>query len=326
MTGMSLSSLYYRLIRLSVRLIRDPRRLEGLSDSLSRIRHRFSKGSSALYKAHLRRIFPDATERRLDEILSGYWKMHERNLTGLFRLTEEEPSEALKRVSWSGRELLDLAEAEGRGALLLVPHYGDERGLHVIMGMAGYRVHVITSRYSDMSPYCRKSRLAPGEKYNEMHFPDENPRWMYRILEQGGIIHYGSTAYGGPSGTWTTAFGVPVLLPSAPWKLWKRTGCAVLGAYCTQTPGMGWEICFQKLDTPGNSRDFAGMTARAAEEAARRTPEQYEWKNLAIRHRETNTIVRTGSVPSEERLLEDASLPADSDPSIIHPEAACSGP
>lgn len=326
MTNISLSSLYYRLIRISVRIIGNPARIERLSGLMSRVRHRLSGSTSALYRSHLERIFTDLDEKELDDILADYWKTHERNLLGLFYLAREEPAGVLKRVTWKGREVLDQAVGRGRGVLLLVPHYGDERGLHVMLGMAGYTVHVVTSRYTDMPLYCRRSRLAPGEKWNVMHFPDENPRWMYRTLEQGGIIHYGSTAYGGPGGTWITAFGVPVLVPSAPWKLWRRTGCDVLAAHCTHTPGMGWEINFRKLETPGDRRAFAAVSGTAAEETARLHPGQYEWKNLAIRHRETNTIVRTGSIPAEERELEEAALPEDSDPAVIHPEAACSGP
>ncbi len=326
MAGISLSSLYYRLIRISVRFIGNPARIEGLSGLMSRVRLRLSANASSLYMAHISRVFPSLEENELNELIAQYWKTHERNLLGLFYLAGEEPAEVLKRVTWNGRDLLDQAVQRGRGVLLLVPHYGDERGLHVILGMAGYTVHVVTSRYSDMPLYCRRSRLAPGEKWNEMHFPDENPRWMYRTLEQGGIIHYGSTAYGGPGGTWITAFGVPVLVPSAPWKLWRRTGCEVLAAHCTHTREMGWEINFRKLETPEDRRDFAQVSGAAAEETARQHPGQYEWKNLAIRHRETNTMVRTGIIPVEERELEEAALPEDSDPEIIHPEAACSGP
>jgi len=290
---------------------------------ISRVRCKFSKGPSSLYRLHLSRVFPQLGNAELDELIACYWKTHERNLLGLFYLAGKKPNEVLGRVSWKGRDILERSIKRGRGVLLLVPHYGDERGLHVIMGMAGYKVHVITSRYTDMPPFCRQSRLAPGEKWNVMHFPDESPRWMYSTLEQGGIVHYGSTAYGGPGGTWITSFGVPVLVPSAPWKLWRRTGCVVLGAYCTQTADMGWELSFRMLDTPDDRREFAYVAGTAAEEAARLSPGQYEWKNLAIRHRETNTIIRTGVIPVNESELEKAAIPEDSDPMIIHPEEVC---
>ncbi len=323
---LSPSSLYYRFLKLLVALSGRPASLEWSSRRLSSLRMAASGNATGLYRLHLKRVFPAKSEEDLDNVLKEYWKTHERNLFSLFLLDREDPSSAIERVSWRDPELLEEARERGSGVLLLVPHYGDERGLHVLLGMHGRRVHVISSRYLDMSPFCRRSRLAPGLRYNEMHFPDENPRWMYRALQENGIIHYGSTAYGGPGGTWTSGFGVPVLVPSAPWKLWKRTGCSVLFAWCTQIQGMGWEIGFRELETPGDPVEFAGVFTAAAEDLARTNPGQYEWKNLAIRHRETNAIVRTGRIPRSEDELESLAVPRDSDPGRIAPEAALRGP
>lgn len=310
---------------MAVKILRNPPALQRFTDIAAGMRHRMSSGSSSLYEEHLRRVFPHSDEPFIKNTLSTYWKTHERNLLALFFLADRKKNDVLERVAWRNRDLLDKAVERGMGVLLLVPHYGDERGLHVILGMAGYTVHVVTSRYSDMPVYCRKCRLAPGEKWNIMHFPDENPRWMYRTLQAGGIIHYGSTAYGGPGGTWISSFGVPVLVPSAPWKLWKRTGCSVLQASCSHTPGMGWEISLRNLSTPADRKEFAAAAGAAAEELARSNPGQYEWKNLAIRHRESNTIARIGRIPVDERELEQAALPEDGNPETIHLETAFPG-
>lgn len=322
MSGITLSSIYYRLLFICVKIFRDPASLDRLSTAVSRVRFRLSKRSSALYMDHLRRVFPGSSNRWFEETIQGYWRTHERNLFSLFRIMKESPASILAGVTWNGRDLLDESLAGGRGVLLLVPHFGDERGLHVLMGMAGYTIDVVTSRYTDMPLYCRKCRLAPGERWNRMHFPDENPRWMYRTLQEGGIIHYGSTAYGGPGGTWITSFGVPILVPSAPWKLRRRTGCEVILASAAQMPDLAWKISFRKLDLPEGRTEFAYAVNIATEELAKSNPKQYEWKNLAIRHRETNTIIRTGGIPADERHLEEAAIPADSDPNSIHPESA----
>lgn len=309
-----------------VRMFRNPETLDKFSRRVSGVRYRLSGKSNSLFGAHLERVFPNKDSQWINRTLSDYWQTHQRNLFNLFLINRENPATILSRVSWSGRNVLDKGLKKGNGVLLLVPHFGDERGLHVLMGMAGYSVDVVTSRYTDMPPYCRRCRLAPGERWNRMHFPDENPRWMYRTLQQGGVIHYGSTAYGGPGGTWITSFGVPVLVPSAPWKLTKRTGCDVILASCAQTPGMGWKLSFRELELPEDSIGFARGVDCATMELALSNPGQYEWKNLAIRHRETNTILRTGRIPVNERELEEAAIPKDSDPYTINPEAACSQP
>jgi KDO2-lipid IV(A) lauroyltransferase len=321
-----LSSAYYRFLSFSVMVFRNPVALERFAFAISRLRGIVSSGRNSLFTGHLKRLFPEKSDAWIKEILDGYWRVHERNLFALFYLMRKEPGDILKRVSWEGRDILDRALQRGKGVLLLVPHFGDERSLHVLLGMAGYPVHVITSRYTDMPAYAGMCRLAVGNRWNTLHFPDENPRWMYSVLQNNGILHYGSTAYGGPGGTWITNFGVRVLVPSAPWKIRRRTGCAVLFARCAHTPGMGFSLNFAEPDLPEDKTGFALKAGDEAEKMARELPAQYEWKNLAIRHRETGTIIRTGIIPSDERELEMMAIPEDSDPGIIHQAEACSEP
>jgi len=318
-----LSSFYYRLISISVKVFRNPEALEVLSAGVSRVRGLFATGRNALFTAHLSRIFPGTSRRWIKNTLDCYWRVHERNLFALFYLMQRKPEHVLRRVTWTGREILDRALQRGKGVLLLVPHFGDERSLHVLLGMAGYQVHVITSRYTDMPAFAAGCRLAIGGRWNMMHFPDESPRWMYEVLQGKGLIHYGSTAYGGPGGNWIINFGVPVLVPSAPWKLHRRTGCSVLFASCAHTPGMGFNLTFSEMELPEEQTAFAQKIGDEAENLARKLPGQYEWKNLVIRHRETGTMVRTRRIPVAERELEEAAIPADSDPGTIHPIEAC---
>ena len=319
MRGSGLSSLYYRFIAMSVKLTVRGSRVELISNMVSSLRGALSSSRNNLYNDHLRRIFPDRNEVWRNNVLSGYWRAHERNLFALFYLRNKIYADLEQNISWDGREYLDEAVTKGKGVLLLVPHFGDERSLHVILGMEGYPVDVITSRYTDMPLYARECRLGIGKKWNTLHFPDENPRWMYRTLQGGRIIHYASTAYGGPGGSWITNFGVPVLVPSAPWKLWKRTGCQIILASCQQTPDMGFSLRFTPVDPPDDQTGFAETIGQATEKLADDYPSQYEWKNLLIRHRETNTIARIGRIPADERELERLAEHDDADPSKVLP-------
>ena len=319
MRASGLSSLYYRFIAILVKLACTGRRVERISNMVSALRGALSSSRNNLYNEHLKRIFSDRDEIWRKGVLSSYWRVHERNLFALFYLKSKVYADLEDNISWSGREHLDQAIALGKGVLLLVPHFGDERSLHVILGMEGYPVDVITSRYIDMPQYARDCRLGIGRKWNNLHFPDENPRWMYRTLQAGRVIHYASTAYGGPGGTWINNFEVPVLVPSAPWKLWKRTGCQIILASCSQTPGMGFSLRFTPIDPPEDRIAFSEVIGKATEKLASKYPSQYEWKNLLIRHRETNTIARIGRIPSDERELEQLAEYADADPSRVLP-------
>ena len=317
MKASALSSLYYRLIALAVILASSGKKVEQISNFVSALRDRVSSSRNNLYIDHLKRIFPDKDQTWRNGVLAGYWRVHERNLFALFFLKRKIYSDIADSVTWTGRKHLDSALEAGKGVLLLVPHFGDERSLHVILGMEGYPVDVITSRYTDMPKYARECRLGIGRKWNTLHFPDENPRWMYRTLEGGRIIHYASTAYGGPGGTWIESFGVPALVPSAPWKLWKRTGCSVILASCEQTPGMGFHLKFCPIDPPDDRVEFANTVGHATEKLASEYPSQYEWKNLLIRHRESNTIARIGKIPADEHELEKLAEYADAEPSRV---------
>ncbi|PIE51174.1 hypothetical protein CSA37_12960 [Candidatus Fermentibacteria bacterium] len=314
-----LSELYYRFISLTTVLFSNPAAIENISKFIALFRVKASRRRFEIYREHLRRIFPNRTEKWYSDLLKSNWMVHERNLFAVFHSLRRKPGELLQLTEWgNGREELDRALNRGKGVLLLVPHFGDERNLHILMGIAGYDVHVMTSRYLDIPEYSRESRLRSGKQWNTLHFPDENPRWMYRVLQEGRILHYAPTAYGGPGGIWTQMFGVPVLVPSAPWKLQRRTGCAVFLAWCSHKPGMRYKISFCKLDLPEDQEGFTCAISHAIEELASMEPSQYEWKNLAIRHRETATIARLKYIPSDERILEKEAVLEDNNPLIIH--------
>lgn len=319
MNASALSSLYYRFISLSVKLAGKGSSIEKISSMVSSLRGAASSSRNGLYIDHLKRIFPEKDEAWRASVLSGYWRVHERNIFSLFYLKNKVYKDLKDSISWNGREQLENAIKAGNGVLLLVPHFGDERSLHVILGMEGYPVDVITSRYSDMPLYARECRLGIGRKWNNLHFPDENPRWMFRTLQEGRILHYASTAYGGPGGTWVTSFGVPVLVPSAPWKLRRRTGCKIVIASCEQTEDMGFNLSFTVVDPPADEIGFARTIAIETEKLAFQHPSQYEWKNLLIRHRESNTIARIRRIPENERELEKLAEYEDANPSKVLP-------
>lgn len=156
MGGAVFSVLYYRMVSVAVGLFRGPRWLRLLSGMLGKTRKRLSRNTNSLYELHLRRVFPGKGTEWYQAVLAKNWETHERNIFALFRMLREKPEKVLDRVSWKGKHHLDRALEGGKGVLLLVPHFGDERSLHVLLGMAGYQVHVITSRYADMPEYAGK--------------------------------------------------------------------------------------------------------------------------------------------------------------------------
>ncbi len=250
----------------------------------------------------------------MKRLIRDYWSRHNRHTVDLFHLERLTPDDLAAVVEWRGREHLDEALLRGSGTLLLVPHFGDERSMHILMGMAGYPVEVISSRYLGEGSIPRRARLAVGSRWNTLHFPDENPRWMYRALSGNRIIHYSPTAFGGPGGIWVNCFGVPDLIPATPWKLFRKTGCTVLFGACFVLPGMRFRIEFEPIALPDDAEGFTRAVMNRVERLGLEHPGQYDWKNLVIRHRESNTIARLGTIPASEEVLEQLAIPGDEDP------------
>ena len=272
---------------------------------------------NSVYLGHLSRVFPRKSPYRLRRLLKEYWRVHQRALLGLFysgRFTRENTPEI---VRWENRDILDEAVNEGKGVLLLVPHFGDERTLHILLAISGYSMHVISSRYSDAPRILREARLSVSRRWHHVAFPDEPLNWIYDAIDKGEIIQISPTGWGGKKGHWVESFGVPVLASSTPVRLAKSTGCRLLIAYNRALPGMKYKIAFHRFDPESLDVSGTGQLFREFEAIAKQYPEQYNWMNLVIRHRETNTIMRLGSIPPEESVVETAAIRTDWDPANI---------
>ena len=76
-------------------------------------------------------------------------------------------------------------------------------------------------------------------------------------------------------------------------------------------------ITFHRFDPESLDISGTGQLFARFESIAKQYPEQYNWMNLVIRHRETNTIARLGNIPKNESAVEMAAVHADWDPANI---------
>lgn len=319
-----LRSAYYALVSGLCR-VSGPGGSEPLAALLARMRHAFNGAGNRVYLGHLARVFPDRSRRELERILLGYWRVHQRSFLGLFHASHLDAGSLRERVEWSGREQLDDAISEGRGVVLAVPHFGDERTLHILLAIAGYPMHVISSRYPEASERVRRARLDVSMRWHHVGFPDENPAWIYRALRQGEVVQIAPTAWGGPRGHWVRSFGVPVLASSTPVRLAASTGCALVIGSNSVLAGSRYGVRLRRfhpgsLDREGTAEMFAEF-----QRLGEAWPEQYNWMNLVIRHRETNTIARLGGIPESETEVERAAVEADWDPASVRDYEEVSG-
>jgi Kdo2-lipid IVA lauroyltransferase/acyltransferase len=274
-------------------------------------------GRRNCYLGHLRRIFPSSTASWRRAVMRQYWITHQRAMIGLYRASTLDRPYLARRVTWTGREVLDEALAASRGVILAAPHFGDERTMHILLAIAGYPMHVISSSYEGAPEIVRKARLEASTRWHHVAFPDDNPRWMYRALESGEVVQIAPTAYGGPRGIWVESFGVPVLASSTAFRLAIATGAALVIALTHALPGLRYLIELRRFDPDPGSPAAPQDMFDAFTGIGREYPMQYNWMNLAIRHRETNTIARLGAIPADEHDLEREAREEDNLPSRI---------
>lgn len=312
---------YYRAVGAASALMRGRRGsviLIGILGILRSISSSIGNSSvNTLIDAHLQRIFPSRSDNWRYGVIRNYWKRHQSTMVALFNTARIQPADLEKYVEWRGRNLLDEALASNKGVMLLVPHFGDEKTLHILLAMSGYPMHLISSRYSDDPSFVRRAKLRVGQRWHHVGFPDENPGWMFRTLKSGDILHIAPTGYGGPKGTWVNSFGVRVLASSTAYRLNRSTGCKMLIAYNRILPGMRYRIELEPFEPETDGSDFTQRLYDRIEEKVFDFPEQYDWMLLLIRHRESNTISRLGYIPRDEKELERAVIPEDSDPATI---------
>lgn len=313
-------SLYYEAVRVLVRTWGSASP-ESLARTLALFRWAGDSdrlgGRRKQYLGHFERIFPESSPAWRRSVMRSYWVTHQRAMLGLYDAGRLGPRSLESRVTWVGRELLDEALSASRGVLLLVPHFGDERTLHILLAIAGYPMHVVSAAYEGQSDSTRRARLEASMKWHHVAFPGDNPRWMYDALSAGEVIQIAPTAYGGPRGIWVESFGVPVLASSTALRLQAAKGCRTLMAVNWALAGLRWRIEFREFAPDGDLVGSAQRLFDAITRLGREAPGQYNWMNLTIRHRETNTMARTGTIPTEERDLEATALPADAEPSRI---------
>jgi len=289
---------------------------EFIAGALARARSRSGGESNRarmnhLCIGHLNRIFPGRSQKDIEMIVKAYWRVYQRAFLGLFNASRLNPENIVDRVVWSGRDQLDAAIAEGRGVVLAVPHFGDERMLHILLAMSGYPMHVISSRYLEASESVRRARLGVSMKWHHVGFPDEHPAWIYKALKRGEVVQIAPTAWGGPRGHWVRSFGVPVLASSTPIRLAASTGCALVIGCNHALQGVRYRVELTRFSPASLDREGTADLFEKLQQLGKDHPEQYNWMNLVIRHRETNTIARLGRIPSDEQEVEEAAVPED---------------
>ncbi|WP_081195548.1 lysophospholipid acyltransferase family protein [Halomonas sp. BC1] len=244
--------------------------------------YRFSKRERRVTELNLARVFPDqsAQQRKAFAIQSLQHSTATMLELGHAWMAPPEKVEA-SILAVHGRDKLDSARAEGRGVIVLAPHFGNWEVLNFwLSSHFPFTAMYEPPKIADLEAITRHGRERMGAQ-----LVPTNPRGVASLLkalkrsEAIGILPDQEPAWG--SGVFAQFYGheayTATLLP----KLVARTQARVVTGVARRIPGKGFEIHFLDADERVYSEDdtlsATGVNA-SVEASIALDPPQYQWE------------------------------------------------
>ncbi|MBZ9540391.1 lysophospholipid acyltransferase family protein [Modicisalibacter tunisiensis] len=259
-----------------------PATLWRLARCLGPLVHRFSPRERQVTEANLQVAFPDqeaSTRRRLarDSLRHSSATMLELGLAWMA------PPARVERTirAVHGRELLDAARAEGRGVIVLAPHFGNWEVLNFwLSSHFPFTAMYEPPKLDALDPVIRAGRERMGAS-----LVPTNPRGVAALLkalkrcEAVGILPDQEPDWRG--GVFADFYGRPAYTATLLPKLVARTRARVVTGVARRTAGEGFEIHFLDADARVYDADetLAARGVNASVEAViALDPAQYQWE------------------------------------------------
>ncbi|WP_085317684.1 lysophospholipid acyltransferase family protein [Derxia lacustris] len=196
-------------------------------------------------------------------------------------------AEVKRRIVCNSLDVLDAAEAEGRGVIYLVPHIGCFEAAASLLAsrkplMAMYRL----PHKSYLNEVLRLGRLREGMTVAPATLG--GVRELARALKRGDTVAIlPDQAPSGGEGLWVDFFGKPAYTITLPAKLWRMSGAAIVITEPRLDALHGvYRVEFTRFVPPA-SDDAAVFTLamnHALEDLIRRMPDQYLWGYNRYKH------------------------------------------
>ncbi|SFU00579.1 lysophospholipid acyltransferase family protein [Halomonas saccharevitans] len=243
---------------------------------------RFSRRERKVTRINLAEAYParsDAERRRLarESLTHSTATMLE---LGFAWMGDPERVEA-SIVEVHGRELLDGARAEGRGVIVLAPHFGNWEVLNFwLSGHFPFTAMYEPPKLAPLDPIIRQGRERRGAR-----LVPTNPRGVAALLkalkrcEAVGILPDQVPSWG--SGVFAPFFGRPAYTATLLPKLVARTEARVVTGVALRLPGRGYALHFLAADErvydPDEAVSATGVNA-CVESTIALDPAQYQWE------------------------------------------------
>ena len=197
-------------------------------------------------------------------------------------LTRKIKKSAARRFSISGLENMENALSKGKGAILITSHLGSWEYLGFLFQLTGIQcspiVKSIKNIYLDkeIDNLRREMTLTPIPKKHAI-------RGTLTELKNNHVVAVLIDQWDGKEGLWIDFFGTLTATTSLPARLARKTGCALVPAYCLRNGSGKYEIqVLPQIPLPANHEKGWETTVsqqlnKMLEIHIRQNPDQWSW-------------------------------------------------
>ena len=181
-------------------------------------------------------------------------------------------------VEESGRSLVTEPLAQGRGLLMLVPHYGNWEYLCYVLGGLGFVALYDPPRLAGLEPLLLRSRQRFGATL--VPATPKGLRAAYKTLKAGGFAAVLPDQVPAQGGVHAPFFGHPALTMTLAQRLAEAGGAPVLIGTARRAKG-GFVAEYRPFPTDIDLSDpkaFATSLNQSIEALVRSDPAQYQWE------------------------------------------------
>lgn len=255
-----------------------------LSRFIARGLQRYDGDTAKFTRANLDLCFPELSEDERDEMVLESLTHMCLLFFEIAQITHWPEDRLFAQIDEVvGREQMDKAVAEGKGVMLLAPHYGSWEILCAFLGR-NYGIAALYDRPKLAG--LEAVILAARERFGAELFPIDTGgmRSLYKALKRGDIIGILPDQVPDPSGgVHVEFFGHPALTMTLAHRIVSRSNPAVVMGLVRrrlEADGYRYQLVFERLeDLSGEDATACTRAINAAiERAVRVSPAQYQWE------------------------------------------------
>ncbi len=278
----------YALLRLAVgTLIRIPRRTaDRMGAALGRLGYSPLRIRRNVVEANLLKAFPGQAQEWRDDIARRAYEHLGREMLAMLRLSRLDREDIISQTAFTDEGDADaLYRAKGKGAVIVVGHFGNWELGAATMAARGYPLDVIAQRQAN--PYFDRYLVAARERLGVRVIERSRaPKEGLRGLRQGRLVVFGADQNAGRSGVFVPFFGHLASTHRGAALMAIRTGAPVIMALPLRQPDGTYltrvELIEANPESIHEDNDVAMeiLTARFTarlEGAIREHPDQYLW-------------------------------------------------